>query len=50
MPDGSTRLGVPWPLDVEELREILEPLASKYRVIHLANATKASVIRGPPQK
>lgn len=39
LPDGSSKLVVPWPLDDEELAAILKPYQS-YRIIHLSNATK----------
>ena len=41
LPDGSTQLQVPWPLDVEELKALLGDRQDKYRIIHFANATKA---------
>ena len=35
------QMTVPWPLDVEELKDLLGGVRlKKYRVVHLANATK----------
>ena len=44
LPDGSTQLLVPWPLDVEELKALLGERLEKYRIIHLANATKVQLV------
>ena len=38
--DGSTQVVVPWPLDAEELAALLRELLPRFRVLHLANATK----------
>ncbi len=38
--DGSTLIEVPWPLDDLQLRSLLAPFLDRFRVIHLANATK----------
>ncbi|GAX75130.1 hypothetical protein CEUSTIGMA_g2574.t1 [Chlamydomonas eustigma] len=40
LPDGSFKLTVPWPLDVEELKEMLKEILPKFRIVHLSNATK----------
>ncbi|GAX75129.1 hypothetical protein CEUSTIGMA_g2573.t1 [Chlamydomonas eustigma] len=40
LPDGSFKLTVPWPLDVEELKDVLKEILPKFRVVHLSNATK----------
>ena len=41
--DGTSQLIVPWPLTVEELKELLGVKVEKYRVIHLSNATKVII-------
>ena len=38
--DGTSELIVPWPLHVEELKDLLGDKLEKYRIIHLTNATK----------
>eukprot|EP00798_Chlamydomonas_sp_ICE-L_P019057 gene19057-25659_t len=40
MADGTAHLVVPWPLNDEELRGVVNSVDKKYRVIHLANATQ----------